>query len=628
MTTRSCLHIGSGKVGMTSIQRFRSVSRAIFVLELLLLTPGVVFSQQPAPVNQPAATNTNKPDTSALEKATAQAPNPGTKGEVSNLEQGTTFRLNVNLVQVHVTVRDSNGKAVPNLRKEDFLLYDQGKPQPISTFSVETRETRREEAKAASKSEAGGETEAQTSSLPDRFVALTFDDTHMSLQDANYLRTQANKFLDGLAPTDRVAIFSSSGQMSHEFTNDKESLKRTLLGLIPRPRYQIDHNSCPDVNYYEADQIVNYENPNVLSTMIQVVQDLCPPPFTGGPQAAQQVQAAATWIVQSRAKEILTQGDSEAQFVYRFMLDVLGRLAGMPGERVMILVSPGFLLTINQHFDMSLVIDRANRFNVVVNTLDTRGLYSPEPGGDISELSNVDPAMGGQLASYQLATQQEQTYVLHDFAWGTGGVYYGNSNDLASGLSQLGTTPEVSYVLGFSPQIQKMDGSFHNLKVRLAQKNKYDIQARHGYFAPRQVADPAEQAHREIVDAVFSPDEVLELPLQFQTQYFKSGAAEARLSVVSRVDLKAMHFRKAEGWTTDDLTVVTAVFDDNGIYLSGLQKILKFKLLEKDYEKLLRTGVAVKFDFDLQPGRYMVRQVVRDSEGAQLGSISRRVVIP
>jgi VWFA-related protein len=455
-----------------------------------------------------------------------------------------------------------------------------------------------------------------------------FDDTHMSLEDANFLRMQASKFLDGIAPTDRVGIFSSSGQMSNEFSKDKEELKKTLMGLIPRPRIPVDHSVCPDINYWEADQIVNYENPGVLDVMIQVVKDLCPPGSAGGPNAAQQLQIAAIFIVKSQAPLVLVRGDTEAQFVYRFMQDVLRHLGSMPGERVLILASPGFLMTAMQYPDMSRVVEQANRSNIVINTLNARGLYGPSTASDIAETGNVDAAVAGQIANFKLADQQGQASVLQDFAYSTGGVYYENSNDLAAGLNELGAAPEVSYVLGFSPQSQKMDGSFHNLKVSLVQKNKYSIQARHGYYAPRHMDDPAEQAHQEIVAAVFSRDEIVDLPLQIQTQYFKSDAADARLSVVSRIDLKGLHFRKAEGWTTDDLTVATVIFDDNGNYISGLQKILQLKLQDVTYEKLLRTGLTVKSIFDLKPGRYLVRQVVRDSEGAQMGTTSSGVVIP
>jgi len=59
-----------------------------------------------------------------------------------------------------------------------------------------------------------------------------------------------------------------------------------------------------------------------------------------------------------------------------------------------------------------------------------------------------------------------------------------------------------------------------------------------------------------------------------------------------------------------------------------LQKIVQLKLQEATYEKMLRTGLMVKSNFDLKPGRYIVRQVVRDSEGAQMAARNGSVDIP
>jgi VWFA-related protein len=608
-------------VGVTCMPQFCGYSRVLLFLACLGLLPTVAFSQQPAPTEQPAA-DTKKPDA----PPSASAQDSGPQGGIS-IQQGTTLHLNVNLVQVHVTVRDSNGKAIGNLRKDDFLLYDQGKLQPISTFAVETRESRIEKAEAAAKTQVADNQPipaAVPSALPDRFVALVFDDSHISIQDATYLRTQAFKFIDGVAPMDRVGIFSSSGQMAHDFTKDKDALKQTLMGLVPRPLFPVDPSACPDMTHYEADQIVNYHNPLVLEVLTQWVLDRCPLPGCG---TADECRKMAESKVRTEASFVLDLGDTAAQFVYRFMEDVLRRLMGRPGERIMVLASPGFLTTISQYLDISGVIDRANQFNIVINTLDARGLYVLAPGGDI-EVYNYDPVVAGQIANFQIAAQSEQASVLRDFAQGTGGVYYGNSNDLAAGLNQLGAAPEVSYILGFYPQKQKMDGTFHALKVSLAQKNKYTIQARRGYFIPRPLDDPAAQEHQEIVAAVFSRDEIVDLHLQIQTQYFKSSATEARLSVVSRIDLKGVRVRKSESWTLGNLTVVTAIFDDNGNYVSGHQKAVELKLQDPAYEKLLRTGLGVKTDFDLKPGRYLVRQVVSDSEGGQMAARNASVDIP
>jgi len=227
-----------------------------------------------------------------------------------------------------------------------------------------------------------------------------------------------------------------------------------------------------------------------------------------------------------------------------------------------------------------------------------------------------------------VASQTENAYVLGDFAYGTGGTFFHNSNDLEHGLQLAGLAPDVSYVLAFSPLNRKMDGQYHLLKVQLAKKTNYSVQARRGYYAPRKVDDPAEMARAEIREAIFSQEEISDLPLDLQTQYFKNESQGAQLSVVSRLEVKNMHFRKAEGRSLDDLTLATAIFDENGNYVTGGEKTVKMNLRETTFERLTHTGLTVKSSFAVKPGRYMVRQVVRDSEGSQMAARNGAVEIP
>jgi hypothetical protein len=299
----------------------------------------------------------------------------------------------------------------------------------------------------------------------------------------------------------------------------------------------------------------------------------------------------------------------------------------MPCERIMLLVSPGFLLT-TQFLDESGVIDRANRANVVINTLDARGLYTPDVMGDISRPSSDSYRTAGQKTMYRVAAQQENQYVLGDLAYGTGGTFFHNSNDLQGGLQLAGLAPEVSYVLAFSPLNRKWDGQYHLIRVALAKKSKYSIQARRGYYAPRKVDDPRELARQEIQEAIYSQEEINELPLDLQTQYFKNDPEGARLSIVSRLEVKNMHFRKAEGRSQDELTLATAIFDENGNFITGGEKTVQMRLKDTTYERLTRTGLTVKSSFAVKPGRYLVRQVVRDSEGSQMAARNGAVEIP
>jgi VWFA-related protein len=600
---------------------FRPPRTWFFLGALLILLPAVSPSRA-----QDASPPTSAPVTSPTPAVTpAQDPPPkegSPKTEVSIQDSVTTFHLRVNLVQVHVVVRDNKGNPVDNLHKEDFLLYDRGKLQPITTFAVETRQTRRAKSDAAAKTQVDEVETAPADKvvLPDRFVALLFDDTHLDMEDIVTAKAQVNKFIDGLPATDRIAIYTTSGQTVQNFTGSKEELKRAVLGLVPRPKFPHSSSDCPDVSHYEADQVENKNNTQVLNVIIQETLQCA---FGNDPR----MLSAATTMAESAARRALTNGDTESEYSYRFMEDVLRKLAGMPGERVMVLVSPGFLLT-TQNSQMSGVIDRANRANVVINTIDGRGLYAPDLMGDISQPSSDTFTTVPYKSSYRVSAQTEQSYVLGDLAYGTGGTFFQNSNDLAGGLQLVGAAPEVSYVLGFSPQNQKMDGGFHGLKVSLASKQKYTIQARRGYYAPKKIVDVNQQASEEIQEAVFSRDEIMDLPLQLQTQYFKAASDSAHLSVVSRLELGNVHFRKEEGRNFDNLTLATVIFDDNGNYVTGNEKIVQMKLLDATYTKMLHSGFVVKSSFDVKPGKYMIRQVVRDSEGSQMAARNGAVEIP
>jgi VWFA-related protein len=597
--------------------------RCIFWFALSIFLP--LFLQPAHGQDSTPASAPEKPPAASPQES-APKPKADAGSEISQMDSAATFKVRVNLVQVRVIVRDPSGKPVENLTREDFVLYDQGKPQTISNFSVETTQTRLQRAAAVAKTQEDASTTGDSGGnkgpvLPERFVALVFDDTHLSLQDASFARTQADRFLDSTSPTDRLAIYTTSGQNTLEFTADKALLHRAILGIVPRPLMpQALGAECPEVTHYMADQIENKHDPQAQAVAIEETIQC---QFNG--DESKQSQALA--IVQAAVFRALSAGDTENEFTYRHLEDVLRRLSSVPGERIMLLVSPGFLLT-TQYLDESGVIDRANRANVVINTLDARGLYTPDVLGDISRPSSDSIRTAGFKTMYRVASQNENQYVLGDLAYGTGGTFFHNSNDLQGGLRLAGLAPEVSYVLAFSPQNRKMDGQYHLLRVALAKKSKYSIQARRGYYAPRKVDDPLELARQEIQEAIYSQEEINELPLDLQTQYFKNDPEGVRLSVVSRLEVKNMHFRKTEGRSLDDLTLATAIFDENGNFITGGEKTVQMRLKDTTYERLAHTGLTVKSSFAVKPGRYLVRQVVRDSEGSQMAARNGAVEIP
>jgi hypothetical protein len=233
-----------------------------------------------------------------------------------------------------------------------------------------------------------------------------------------------------------------------------------------------------------------------------------------------------------------------------------------------------------------------------------------------------------QRAMLDRETANAQADVLAEMAYGTGGNFYQNNNDLDEGFRQLATPPEYIYLLGFSPQNLKMDGSFHSLKVTLKASAGMSAQARKGYYAPKHLASAEETAKSEIEEALFSREEMHDIPMEFHTQFFKSGDGTAKLAVLAHMDVRRLKYRLAEERQKNEVTMVAAVFDRNGNYVTGVKKVIEFRLKEDTLRNRLSQGITVRSSFDVKPGTYLIRLVVRDSEGQMMSAANGAVEIP
>jgi VWFA-related protein len=556
--------------------------------------------------------------------AQTQAAGDQNSAEVSSHETPATFKSKVNLVLVPVVVRDAQGRAVRNLKQEDFQILDRGKPRVISKFSVEKSE---HQVTGGKESPAGNAAETPPGAsavpvAPERYVAYLFDDVHLVFGDLVRVRDATDRHLASLESTDRAAIFSTSGQTTLDFTDDRAKLHETLLRLQPRPVARSAVTECPDVSYFQADLIQNKNDQQAFQAAVADAMN-CMRLDPAQPTSLPIAQGAA----RSGASRAMSNGDSETRLSLNVVRDVVRRISAMPGLRSIILVSPGFFTPYDVVQYKTEIMDRAIHANVIISALDARGLYTIIPGGDASQ-TGPDPISAPFKALYQTSGALAEADVLAELADGTGGLFFHNSNDLDAGFKRVAARPEYYYVLGFSPQNLKLDGTFHNLKVTVKSPGKVNLQARRGYYAPRHVADPAEAAKQEIEDALFSREELHDLPIELHTQFFKASQESARLSVVVRVDVKHIRFRKVEGRNRNDLTIVSGLFDRNGNYITGVTKVIEMRLKDETLEHKLQSGITLRTSFDVKPGSYLVRLVVRDAEGQVMSAENGAVEIP
>jgi VWFA-related protein len=606
----------------------------------------------------------------------AAAPQNQETPKVKSEETAPTFTLRAqrNEVLVRVIVRDANGNAVGGLTKDDFRLFDNGKPQSVTAFTIENNQpapagTPPAPAIAAAQTAPTGKPPASTAATPksaqpaqaeavlappQRYVALFFDDLVMSFEDMVRMRETAQKFIESsLQPTDRAGVFTSSGQGVLDFTADRAKLREALAHLRPRPRNVAAENDCPPLTPYEAYAIVELHDSSMASIAAwEYIACAC-----GGnanecpdPQARANDAAIRTW----------NDDQTQSKLSLHVLLNLVRRLGSLPGQRSILWLSQGFL-TFDLHSDLNELTNLALREHVVINALDSRGLWVDVPGGEASEhnllpfesptnraatagpgttaggksgtsaataVPAFDPSMSSRLSSYRETSREVNQDVMAQISHDTGGIFIRNTNDYEGGFRKAGAVPEFTYLLAFSPQDLKPDGKLHKLKVEIVNARGLSVQARKGYFAPGKRTTPEQQARDQIREAMLSLDPIQDLPLEVEAEARKIGPQEVEISVEARLDAHALSFGKEGNRAINKIVFTIALFDADGKYVSGKQQNREVTIEDSMLAALQQSGINFRARVLVVPGTYTVRMVARDSQNGAMAALSKTIEAP
>ncbi|HEX3581653.1 MAG TPA: VWA domain-containing protein [Thermoanaerobaculia bacterium] len=337
--------------------------------------------------------------------------------------------ITVEVVDVPVYVYNAHG-ALQNLKKDDFELYVNGKPQAIDYFdAIDFR--------APAKSETAPAPTAPPRDIRDRRLFLLMIDCAFTRPAAiERARNAAAAMIDASLPTDyfSVGTFTSKNgaQLIVPFTNDHLVAKRAALTL-----------KASSVRDPLAITISNTERENAM-TMAILNDDR-----GGDPN-----DAAARGMIGGAA------GDNSAMPLIRLMQDQLtdfteiaNRLASFQGYKHVIVLSQGFSpgATYRENGLMEQIKSMARAFRragAVVDAVDVSGIS----GNFRDDASYRDP----------LAND-----VLHVFAGETGGQFVEHANDVGAALNRISSDSAVGYRLGFHmPKDAKKGDNTIDVKVR------------------------------------------------------------------------------------------------------------------------------------------------------------------
>jgi VWFA-related protein len=267
-----------------------------------------------------------------------------------------------------------------------------------------------------------------------------------------------------------VAVAATSGSNSG-LTRDHAKLQQAIRNLKAQTTYHSNSLDCPNIDYYQADLILNKGDDAALAAAISDAM-IC----AGLPDGS---EAAAAQLAQQAAHRAVDMGEQDFRGNLEFLRLVINTVGELPGQRILILISPGFLTFSEEAMKLkSQLLEIASKAN---NAIDALGVYTTD-----LEASNADgnPGAAANKTIYRQKSASLKGSVMAELTNGTGGTYFHNSNALGSGLDSLFSGPKYLYLLTFSIDKVQLNGTYHSLKIKVKPK-KLTVEARSGYVAGR-----------------------------------------------------------------------------------------------------------------------------------------------
>ncbi len=583
----------------------------------------------------------------------AQSQGKQDKSKEQRTQDAATVRIDTELVQIDVVVTDKQGKLISNLKREDFQILEDGKPQTVSHFSVGTSGRQATWLRIPPRSANNDKPNApanvpQQTFTAGRYLVLAVDDVHLSAGNLMLAKKSLSKFLEQqIGTTDQVALVTTTGAlgMYQQFTSDREAMKRAVNRLSPGEHRATSDHDIPRITSYQAELIGN-NDPDALELAVQEIM-----------REFQMDRRMATSDAQGRARAIVQENNSVTVSTLSTLENVIRGLRDLPGRKIIVLLSDGFLLgglSDGKHYDVRRITDAATRAGVVIYSLDTRGLIASIPGMDASSRGFSETgALAGARMRIESSSIEAERDGMFALAKDTGGDAIFNNNDINAGLQKVLNDTETYYLLAFEPVTSYRDGRFRKIEVRLPSRPELKVRTRKGYFAPDDKAAEKETraaARAEEKDKQKTPEKLAKdqqnanvaqvregisalyplrgIPVEIATHFINTPKDGSALDVVAHIDAATLKFTQTGDRHQAMLELVGLVFDEKGKTVENFGDKIAMNLRQASLENTLKNGVTYAKQLKLKPGYYQVRFVAREDGVKQIGSASSWIEIP
>ena len=514
------------------------------------------------------------------------------------------FTINSNLVLVDTYVKDKAGNPIEGLKKEDFIVLEDGKPQAITIFepqkltldpeppepppSLEDKNALPDPPKTTITSAGKDKIQYQDK----RLIAMFFDFSNMQIPDQLRAQDAALKFLnEQITKSDMVAVllFTTTVTVKTDFTSDRMVLTDVIKGL------PIGDSS---------------ENAGVADT--------------GGCDGE---DTGAAFVADETEFNIFNTDLKLAA-----LEQVVKQLATLPEKKALVYVTGGISKSsgLENQAQLEASINAAVKSNVAIYPIDARGLMAAPPGGDATKASSRG-GMSLSSINSQRASINDSQETLVTLAADTGGKAFLDTNDLTFGMKQVQQAFRSYYILGYNTTNDSMDGKYRKITVRL--KNPIagaKLDFREGYYAEKiwnkQNGDDKERMLR---DALTSADPITDIPIVVEEDHFRISPSAYFVPVSVKIPGSVITLamkKNASGET--DFDFIGNIMDERKQVVGQARDFIHIKLGASEAEKLTARNFHYDAGFTLAPGRYRMRFLVRENQSGKMGTFDTRFTIP
>jgi VWFA-related protein len=536
-------------------------------------------------------------------------------------------KLKAELVNIHAVVTDKQGRIIDNLKKEDFELAEEGRPQDISFFSSERVGPEPSDQTAAPKTSAETPKAAARSVTPLRTIVLFVDTLHMS--PSNLIRTKQTlkQFIDErMTDRDIVLIVTSGGASSgfEQFTQDRQLLHHLIDRIAP---WQSSTSSR--FTPYLAGR-VKQNDPDAMELAIAILQGEDGLAVSGLPRNM------IAQMVEAKAFEVLAQAEYRRRVLLSVLRAVADGLTSLSGQRLIMFLSDGFtMMDTNGGFDgadLQAAISRSVRSGVKIYSLDAKGL-DPPAGFDVSSPSVATSGRSMTLLwSFMSASEQDVLNGMNALASDTGGRLLRNTNDLKGSLQKAVDDNRAYYVLAYYPSDLKDNGKFRRITIRVRSHPDYKVRAQSGYlisdFTKNDRKETGLSLQQRLFQAIASPLPVTNLKVGASANHLEVDYDTKQISFESWIDGASLTYREQNGRASIELEVATVVYDRTGQQVSTRLETIRGDIPVERIDAVKRTGFRYTTRIAVKPGRYQVRIGVCENETERIGTAITWVEVP